>query len=211
MEPMPMRAHTDSPLQQNQQPGAASTRFAIFRFWRTGAVVAAIMVVLALVGVGLTTIRRAEARRYWIYLVPVYGLLCVATAWLRSRQEATFGIGAVVRQVLHWLGVGAAVALDFYVTGTGEEAGFAAGLNALLLLAVGCFLAGVHLEWLFMLVGLLLALTLICAVKADQYLWIIVVGGALALAVALVAARLRRRFSRSASSGTSAAESSGSG
>lgn len=155
------------------------------------------MVALALVGIGLTTVRRAEAQRYWVSLVPVYGLLCMVTAWLRSRHDASFGIGAVVRQALHWLGIGAAVALDFYVSGTGLETGVATGLNALLLLAVGCFLAGIHLEWLFTLVGLLLAGTLICVVKADQYLWLVLVVGALALLVGFAVVRmLGRRSSR---------------
>ncbi|MGH9428068.1 MAG: hypothetical protein ACRD2L_17435, partial [Terriglobia bacterium] len=53
-----------------------------------------------------------------------------------------------------------------------------------LLLAIGCFLAGVHLQWLFALVGVLLALALICLAKVDQYLWLIfLVGGLLAVAL----------------------------
>lgn len=160
------------------------------RHWRVGAAVAAIMVALALLGVGLTTIDRPLARRYWMWLVPAYGLLCVVTAWLRSRQDAALGLGAVARQVLHWLAIGGAVELDFWMSGTGQEAGAASGFNALLLLAVGCFLAGVHLEWFFMLVGALLALTLASVVKADQYLWLLFVVGALILLVIAAVSRL---------------------
>ena len=169
---------------QNATRGETETLSASRRFWKVGAVVATIMVILALVGVGLTTTYRSVALRYWMTLVPIYGLLCVATAWLRSQQDATFDFGAVIRQVVHWLGVGAAVALDFYVNSAGEKTGSASGLNALLLLAIGCFLAGVHLQWLFALVGALLALALICLVKVDQYLWLIfLVGGLLAVAL----------------------------
>jgi len=178
---------------QTQLSGAPAAGSALGRLWKTGAVVALIMVVLALVGVGLTTVRPLTGRQYWVWLVPVYGLLCVVTAWLRSRRDSAFGVGAVARQALHWLGIGGAVALDFYMRSAGEEAGMTAGYNALLLLAVGCFLAGVHLEWLFVPVGLLLALTLFFVVKASQYLWLILVVGAVVLALVFAVARMLGR------------------
>jgi len=174
----------------------------IGRYYRAGAAVAAVMVALALVGVGLSTANRPAALRYWVWLVPVYGLLSIVIAWLRSRQDRALGLGAVVRQVLHWLTIAAAVALDFWMSGTGEESAAAAGFDALLLLAVGCFLTGVHLDWLFAVVGALLALTLVCVVKADQYLWLAFVVGALVLVAIAMAGRL---FTRSSNGSTTPA------
>jgi hypothetical protein len=145
-------------------------------------IIAAVMLLLALVGVALTTSDRDIASTYWVILVPVFGLLCVGTAWYRSGPGRPFGRIAVARQVLHWAGIGVALWLDFLVRRSGEETGVAAGLNALLILALGCFLAGVHLEWMFAVVGALLTLTLILVTKADQYLWLmfIVIGVTLA-------------------------------
>lgn len=151
------------------------------RAWSATAVVAVLMVALGLLGVGLTTANRSLALRFWMWLVPVYGLLCVGTAWWRSREDTAFGIAVVVRQVAHWLAIGGAMALDLYVSATGEQSGMAAGLDALLLLATGSFLAGVHFEPLFMVVGALLAVTLVCIVKADQYLWLVFLGGVVVL------------------------------
>ena len=165
------------------------------RSWKVTAAVASIMVVLAMIGVGLTTIDRPLARRYWMFLVPAYGVLCMAIAWIRSRHDALHGLGAVGQQLAHWLAIGAAVALDFWMTGTGEETGAAAGFNALLLLAVGCVLAGVYLDWHFGLVGGLLALSLVSVVKIDQYLWLLLVVAALVLAVIYTVARLMGRSS----------------
>ena len=85
--------------------------------------------------------------------------------------------------MLHWLVIGGAVSIDFWLRGTGEEAGVAVGFDALLLLAVGCFLAGVHLESIFALVGTLLTVTLLVLVKANQYFWILFVLGAAVLAL----------------------------
>jgi len=74
-----------------------------------------------------------------------------------------------------------------------------AGFDALLLLAVGCFLAGVHLEAIFALVGVLLTATLFVLVKADQYLWILFAVGLAILAAIAGIAWLGRRGRATAS------------
>jgi hypothetical protein len=159
--------------------------FPISGSWKIACAVAVIMVLLALLGIGLTTTSSAAASTYWISLVPIYGLLCVSLAWARARYDVGVRRPAVIRQVFHWLGIGLAVGLDFYIRGTGVETESAAGMNALLLLALGCYLAGVHFEWLFVLVGILLTLALLVVVKADQYVWLIFVVGGLAVAAML--------------------------
>src|SRR5580765_113535 len=179
-----------SPVIPTPMPKASESPFSIQHSWKVGLIVAAIMVLLALLGVALsTTTNPVTARVYWVSLVPIYGALCVATAWVRSRNAGGVSWSLVLRQVLHWLVIAFALALDFYIRGTGQETGVAAGLNALLLLALGCFLAGVHLDWLFALVGGLLTLTLICVTKADQYLWLIFVVGGIAVVAMLVVIR----------------------
>jgi len=155
----------------------------MLRYWRVAAAVAAIMVGLVLVGVGLATADPSLAPRYWLWLVPVFGVLSVLTAWISSPGRDGPGLRAVGRQVLHWLVIGGAVSIDFWLRGTGEEAGVAVGFDALLLLAVGCFLAGVHLESIFALVGTLLTITLLVLVKANQYFWLLFVLGAAVLAL----------------------------
>ena len=153
--------------------------------WKVAAWSAAAMVVLALIGVGLATAHAASARNYWVALVPIYGALCTATAWNNARA----GDYQVLRQVLHWLAIAGAVALDFAIRGSGVETQLASGLNALMLLALGCILAGVHLDWLFVPVGLLLTLTLILVSKADQYLWLLLVAAVVVVIGALFAWR----------------------
>src|SRR5262249_60243709 len=102
---------------------------------------------------------------------------------------------SVWRPIWHWLGIGVALVVDFMIRGTGEESGLGAGLNAMLLLAVGCYLAGVHFEWLFAIVGGLLTLALIILMKTDQYLWLIfVIGGLAILAVFGLPKLLEKRY-----------------
>jgi hypothetical protein len=163
--------------------------------WKTAGAFALIMVLLALVGVALATTSAPLARKYWMTLVPIYGVLCTVTAWRRSQQAGAAGGKLVLRQVLHWLAIGAAVLLDFAIQGAGVETKLTSGFNALLLLALGCFLAGVHLDWSFTLVGALLALTFVCVAKAEQYLWLIFVIGVLLIGALVF---VWRRFGGSA-------------
>ena len=132
-------------------------------------IIAGIMALLALAGTAITLADATWARTYWLFLVPIYGALCVFVAWQRTGQ---FG-GTVMRQILHWLSVAVAMVLDFaFLQGTGAQTAAATGLSSLLILSLGCVLAGIHLEWLFALVGLLLALILVVVSVAKQYLTI---------------------------------------
>jgi hypothetical protein len=172
------------PADPNHPAAEPQTPFRIQPGWKVAAVAALIMVLLALVGIALTTSTDYHvASIYWISLVPFYGLLCVATAWRRHGKQ--FDRKEMVRQGLHWVAIGAALALDFLLRSSGEETGVAAGLNAMLLLALGCILAGIHFEWLFVVVGLLLTAALVFVVKAEQYLGLTLIVGGLAIAAML--------------------------
>jgi hypothetical protein len=182
----------DQPAGPARSAWAAWFEFPVHRSVKVGLGVAAVMVLLALVGVGLTTTDKRIAPKYWMALVPVYGVLCVVTAWVRSPDSRHV---QVVRQLLHWLAIAGGLLLDFTIRGSGEETGVAAGYNALLLLALGCLLAGVHLDWPFALVGMLLTATLLVVVRAEQYLWLVVVAGILVIALIVVVWRIAgRRF-----------------
>lgn len=125
---------------------------------------AGVMALLALVGTAVSLADATWARAYWLALVPIYGLLCIFAAWRRTGDFT----GTVLRQVLHWLSVAAAIALDVaYLRRSGEPA--AGGLSSLLILALGSLLAGIHLEWLFALVGLLLFVIFAVVGLAHQY------------------------------------------
>jgi hypothetical protein len=132
-------------------------------------IMAGLMALLALVGTAVTVADASWARTWWLSLVPVYGVLCVFTAWYRTGQFT----GTVIRQILHWLSVAAAIALDFSLLRRGEQAATGAGLSSLLILALGCLLAGIHLEWLFAVVGLLLLAIFAVVSVAYQYVTLV--------------------------------------
>jgi len=156
-------------LQPTQQgPGGRSPTEGWLDFVKGPAgIVAGIMALLALVGTAVTLADARWARTYWLVLVPIYGALCVFAAWQRTGQFS----GTAARQILHWLSVGVAMAIDFAFL-QGQQTVAVTGLSSLLILALGCVLAGIHLEWLFTLVGVLLAAILVIVTLAQQYLTI---------------------------------------
>jgi hypothetical protein len=181
-----MSEHTASPTADvketpapTQAPPPPAPMFPVPRSWKVAFVVAVVMVVLAMIGVSLSTADSAAAPVYWIALVPVFAVLCVATAWTHDHRETRRLL--VTRQAFHWLGVAAALGMDFLIRRAGQESGTASGLTALLLLALGCYLAGIHLEWMFVLVGLFLTLALFIVTYARDYLWLFVIVGTLAI------------------------------
>ncbi len=176
------RSLSPQPAHAPDRPGVPTT---------VAAVVAAIMTLLAILGTAVTLADATWAGRYWLFLVPVYGLLCIITAWYR-RGDYTDTVG---RQLLHWAAVAVAIAVDFsFLQGSGQQTATSTGLSSLLLLALGCLIAGVHLEWLFALVGLLLIAIVVIVAVAQEYMALIFIAGVLVLAVTFAAPRLMRRW-----------------
>jgi hypothetical protein len=176
-----------------EQPVAQARKlFPVHQSWKVASIVAVVMVLLALLGVGLTMANKSAASAYWIALVPVYGALCIWIARIHQQRGILIDPYVIWRQVFHWVGIGAAIGLVFFISGTNLVTSEGAGLNALLLLALGCFLAGIHFEWLFVVVGGLLTLTLVMVVQCERYLWLMFVVGIAALAVIFVLNRLLR-------------------
>jgi hypothetical protein len=128
-------------------------------------IMAGTMALLALIGTAVTMADATWARTYWLTLVPIYGALCIAAAWYRTGHFT----GTVLRQILHWLSVAVAIALDYTLLRRGEQAAAGTGLSSLLILALGCLLAGIHLEWLFAIVGLLLLAIFAVVSLANEY------------------------------------------
>ena len=155
------------------------------------AILAVIMMLLALIGAGASLANLSWTERYWLYLVPVFGLICTIAAWFHTRSIDR----TVLRQILHWLAVGVVVAVNYrYLSRSGEQTSGATGLSSLLILALGCLLAGIHLEWTFALVGLLLLLTAIIVAVAQEYMALVLLIGFLLIAVILVVYYLKRKW-----------------
>lgn len=138
---------------------------------------------LSLIGIGVSDFSMKYGFWYWLAMVPVFGGSSLYREWkeLRKNKEAT---GALLRrQLFHWVGLLAAVYLIHVLQYTGRMNQEDAGLVLLLILALTVFLAGVHFNWRFAVLGAVLGASVAVAALMEQYFWImtipVVLGGLL--------------------------------
>jgi ribose/xylose/arabinose/galactoside ABC-type transport system permease subunit len=102
----------------------------------------------------------------------------------------------LLRQALHWIGPIVAVKILFMQHARGQMSTDAVAVTIILLLAVTCFLAGVHFDLSFYWVSAFLALAAVIGTEVETYLWFVVVLVLIGVATAGLSATLLRRGSR---------------
>lgn len=156
---------------------------------------AALLTALVLFGLFLTNYSHLDARFYWTAMFPIFGLVSTWQA-LRTRHPVMAVWRILLREAAHWLGAMLAVRVIFLQLEWGQMDADSAALMTVLLLAVTCFLAGVHLDHSFIWISLLLAATAIIGTNIEGYLWLIVVLALIALGIAAAAATMIHRHRR---------------
>ena len=117
-----------------------------------------LVLVLTLVGVAYTSFTKRPTTAYWEFLVPVTGALCIWSGW-RSARERKEEFRLIWTQVAHWLAFFAAMNLLLLPRVQDMLNADATGLAILLLLALGTFVAGVHIPALEVcILGIIMAL-----------------------------------------------------
>ncbi len=134
------------------------------------------LIILSTVGIAITNFSPFESYYFWLAMVPVFGLTSLYIGWSKARRRGE-GISRIIWvQLLHWAGLLAAIGLIYllyYKTGRIDNNQLA--LLTLLSLALATFLAGVHFEWRFMVVGIILGAAVAGAAFVEQVLWMIVI------------------------------------
>ncbi|GGI93159.1 hypothetical protein [Legionella impletisoli] len=129
-----------------------------------------ILLLLAFFGVILTNWQSSYAHIYWVSLAIIYALSSLFLSWLVSRQEPPLTVSEIWREVLHWFGL----VITIYLVELFRHWGFfstpVASLIDLLLLALATFLAGVHFDSMFLLVGIFLGLIALLSVIIFEYI-----------------------------------------
>ncbi len=155
--------------------------------WKTQFYVLCAMLVLALVGMGLSQALENGAWGYWLFVVIVYAGLGL---WRSTRKAKLAGKPVkelIGRELIHWSVLLAFLAILFLLERREIINRDSSSDFALLLLAFSCVLAGVHFDWLLLVIGVVLTVMLVAMATLEQYsvvLWIIM------LAVTIAAAAL---------------------
>jgi hypothetical protein len=146
------------------------------------------LALLVMIGLFLANVNPTRARFYWSAMFPVFGVVSIWHELQRSNRGGEPAWRMIVRQALHWLGPIVAVRIIFLQLSRGQMDADADALATLLILAVTCFLAGVHLDRSFFWVSAVLAIAVVIGTEVEAYLWILAAVAAVALALAVLAA-----------------------
>ncbi|MGB0596147.1 MAG: hypothetical protein ACPGLY_05625 [Rubripirellula sp.] len=142
-----------------------------------------LMLLLALGGMGLTQSLESGAWEYWVFVVLVYASIGVWKA-IRSARHASRSVRqGVVREISHWGTLVGFLGVLFFLEQRQVVDRQSASSFALMLLALSCFMAGVHLDWQLLLLGGVLTIMLVALALLAQYeiaLWGIMLGVAFA-------------------------------
>lgn len=154
-----------------------------------------LLVLLAGFGVAINDYSPQSAFRYWMWMAPTFGVISIVAAWWRALRRGESVATAVQRQVLHWAGVVGGVYLIYLLQRTGRMTNEAAGLAALIVIALASFLAGVHSDWRLMVIGAVLGVTVVGFAILEQLIWVVVLPlmVVIIVAMALYVRRARAR------------------
>jgi hypothetical protein len=157
------------------------------------ALIVGVLVLLVMVGLFLSNFAVNKALGYWELMFPVFGVACV---WHELAGGAAYVKPlwrVLLRQFFHWMFPIVAVRVLFLQHARGEMSADSVALVVLVLLALTCFLAGIHFDNSFVWVSLVLVAAAIIGTEVETYLWLIAVLGAVALALAVLSSVLLRR------------------
>ncbi len=143
----------------------------------------AALLFLSILGVGITDASVQTSHWYWTAMIPVFFAACLFLEWHNKHESGLEPKTIVIKQILHWLGLLAGFYLVFFLRDMGSLDNQTTGLILLLMLALGTFLAGVRMGWLFKLLGIFLGLCLVLVAYMENYFAVII-----ALSVAMLIA-----------------------
>jgi len=149
--------------------------------------------VLVMIGLFLTNVSRLHARYYWSAMFPIFGIVSLWHELAGPSGSAGPVWRTILRQVLHWLGPIVAVQIIFLQLARGQMDADSVALVTLIILAVTCFMAGVHMDRSFYWVSAALALAAVIGTEVEAYLWMLAAIAIVAIAITLFAATALRR------------------
>jgi hypothetical protein len=146
----------------------------------------AVLVALSVGGIAVMNFSTRYGLWYWLAMVPTFGGVSIYSGWSRARRKGESGPDILRVQLLHWGGLVLAVLLVYLLQNTGRLDDDEAGFVALLALSLTTFLAGVHFDWRFCVLGVVLGITLAVAAFVKGFFWLLLIPVAVAGALAVL-------------------------
>jgi hypothetical protein len=137
--------------------------------------VVAVLIVLSIIGVGVTDFAPAVSHWYWLAMVPLFGVACLLIEWDRARGKG-LSPGAIIRnQAFIWISLLVAVQLVYLLLRAGRLDNENTGLIILLLLSLTVFGSGIYIGWRLCVVGACLGVALVMATYLEEFVWLFMI------------------------------------
>lgn len=143
--------------------------------WKARLSVGIIMLILAFFGIVVSDVHTNGGWIYWKWIVPVYALLALWLSWYTKRKKQIASPITIVHEILHWAALIAAVFLVSHLVSIGILSRFIGGIFDLVLLSLTVFIAGIYIEPIFILIGIVLGFFSLFTALVSQYIYAITI------------------------------------
>lgn len=140
---------------------------------------------------------------YWSFLVGGFALVTFAADRIYAAHRLA-DLSSALKIILHWAGVLVALNAALYFATSGRMAAEDMGLVGGLVLGVGTFLAGVHVNWRLMVVGAAIVAETHLVAYIEEHVWFTVGVMAVTITVIALGSLLSGRIRHSATTGSTA-------
>lgn len=131
-----------------------------------------VMLILSLVGIGITDYSPADGYWYWIAMIGVFCIAAIFIGWMQSKQHFRDFKQLLLEQLFHWSSSILIVGAVFSLLRAGRLNSASAGLVIMLILALATFLDGLRIGWRFSMNGLFLGLSAVIVGYVQRFMWI---------------------------------------
>lgn len=135
----------------------------------------AVLLGLAMLGMAIASRYEEKGWRAWLGIVVLYGLISIGLAWRHAKERKLPIWKMVIQQLLHWAGLAICLKVVFVLDEMGSIDRVVVGNFTILLLALSCFYAGLHFDWLFLVVALFLIEIAYLNGLASENMWIFMI------------------------------------
>jgi hypothetical protein len=144
-----------------------------------------IALLLTILGVAYTSVSRQPLFGYWEFLAVFMGIVCVSTGWLHGHNKDA-RVRMVWTQVFHWAAFLAAMNIVLLPSVQAMLNAPATGLTLLMLLALGTFVAGVHVAWEICVLGIVMAIAVPAIAWLTQSVLFLLLGVVGVIAIIII-------------------------
>ena len=167
-------------------PNAAKAVSGSRASWRIPLIVSIVLIGTSIAGFALTNYAPERASWYWVLVLPAFAAVPIWHTWTTIRKDDKTNWPIIRKQIYHWLALLIAIQVLFVLIRNDTINGRSGSLVALLLMALTCANVGISFDWVFIVVGAVLAMAVLVAAWFQEYVWLVLLALGLAFAVLLL-------------------------